>query len=389
MNPTNTLSETTVFIEPLDVLSLRGNRLFGDPGSWGETLMPPPPSVVAGALRTHLLVQAGVDLTAFAEGRHEDRWVGTRDRPGPFTITAFHLARRSDGTIEPLFPLSADLVVHGGGGQTSVLRLQPTRVEKSIQGSVPLPFWTALPESRERRKPDGGPRWLTAEGFRRWLKGEHVEACHLVQADKLWGVESRVGVGLDYSRRRAEDGKLFTLQAVSFRPDCGFAVCVAGAEIPGGVIRLGGDGHAARVQEVPIDWPKPDYESLASTRRAQLLLTSPGIFPLGWLPTGAGEPDPAGGAPFALGNVRGRLVCAAVSRAQVVSGFDLAAWRPKPAQRAAPVGSVYWIDELEATADDLRALVKRGLWTESQHASDPRRAEGFNRFVLASWPHTD
>ena len=31
---------TSVFIEPLDVLVLRGNKLFGDPGSYGESLGP-------------------------------------------------------------------------------------------------------------------------------------------------------------------------------------------------------------------------------------------------------------------------------------------------------------------------------------------------------------
>ncbi len=38
---------TSVFIEPLDVLLLRGNKLFGDPGSHGEALIPPWPSVAA------------------------------------------------------------------------------------------------------------------------------------------------------------------------------------------------------------------------------------------------------------------------------------------------------------------------------------------------------
>lgn len=39
---------TTVLIEPLDVLILRGNKLFADAGSHGEALMPPWPSVAAG-----------------------------------------------------------------------------------------------------------------------------------------------------------------------------------------------------------------------------------------------------------------------------------------------------------------------------------------------------
>ena len=52
------------FIEPLDVLFLRGNQLFGEPGSYGEALMPPWPSVAAGALRTRILADDGFDAAS-------------------------------------------------------------------------------------------------------------------------------------------------------------------------------------------------------------------------------------------------------------------------------------------------------------------------------------
>ena len=55
-------SVETRFLEPLDVLFLRGNKLFGDPGSFGESLIPPWPSVVAGALRSRMLADDRVDL---------------------------------------------------------------------------------------------------------------------------------------------------------------------------------------------------------------------------------------------------------------------------------------------------------------------------------------
>ena len=54
-------SSTALFIEPLDVLILRGNKLFADAGSHGEALMPPWPSVAAGALRSRMLIDAGID----------------------------------------------------------------------------------------------------------------------------------------------------------------------------------------------------------------------------------------------------------------------------------------------------------------------------------------
>jgi CRISPR-associated protein Cmr3 len=93
----------------------------------------------------------------------------------------------------------------------------------------------------------------------------------------------------------------------------------------------------------------------------------------------------AGDFRFDLHGVRGRLICAAVPRAEVVSGWDLANWKPKPAQRAAPAGSVYWLDELEATPESLTRLVEVDLWSDPP-GDAARRAEGFNRFTWGLWP---
>ncbi len=99
------------FLEPLDVLFLRGNKLFGDPGSYGESLVPPWPSVAAGALRSRILADDGVDLAEFAQGTLTHPQLGTPDNPGDFAVTAFHLARRTeDQQVEVLIAPPADLV---------------------------------------------------------------------------------------------------------------------------------------------------------------------------------------------------------------------------------------------------------------------------------------
>ena len=46
---------------------LRGNKLFGEAGSYGESLVPPWPSVAAGAIRSALLVCKGMDPERFAK----------------------------------------------------------------------------------------------------------------------------------------------------------------------------------------------------------------------------------------------------------------------------------------------------------------------------------
>jgi len=396
------MTRSTHFIEPLDVLVLRGNKLFGAAGSFGESLVPPSPSVAAGAYRSALLAHKQVDLGAYARGEIDDTELGTPRRPGRFTASAFRLARRDgEGRVEALHPVPADLVVSKIDEALTVRPLKPTTLNPAIASAYPLPLLPVLSEP-ERGKPAAG-LWLSEAGWRAYRKGRAPVSDHLVANGDLWALDPRVGVGLEADRRRAADGKLFTVQAVVLRRreqgsvsgtdrtfDVGFLAQIDGATLPGRLLlRLGGDGRAALSAHAAVEEQEPDYGAIAHAGRCRFVLTSPGIFAQGWLPTGiehSGEGEPR----LDLHGVKGRLVSAVVPRAEVVSGFDLAAWSqgkggPKPARRVAPAGSVYWLDELEATAEDLRKLVERGLWTDAQYDTDTRRAEGFNRVALATW----
>lgn len=367
------------FLQPLDVLYLRGNKLFGDAGSFGESLVPPWPSVAAGALRSRILADDRVDPVEFAAGRTPHPSLGTPEQPGPFSVTDVQLARREvgNGRIESLFALPADLVLtQADDGALRVERLRPHSAAAGIQSSAPLTKLPVLAE-RARRKPVSG-FWLTQRGWGRYLAGETPASADFELIANLWKLDTRIGVGLDAERRRADDGKLFSAQAVALAPDLGFLVGVRGAEpSTTGTVRLGGDARAAAIQCVDYVPAAPDLDTLARARRCRIVLTAPGLFAAGWRLPGA-SPD----GRWQLGDVSGRIVCAAVPRAEVVSGWDLARWQPKPARRAAPTGSVYWIEELEATPDALRKLVETGLWTVPQE-NPQRRAEGFNRFTFA------
>lgn len=374
------------FIEPLDVLFLRGNKLFGDPGSYGESLVPPWPSVVAGAIRSRMLADEGIDLAAFARGDQPHPALGTPEQPGVFAITVFHLARRNgDGAVELLMQPPADLVIiEVKEGEPHANFLVPTAFSQTdgLQSSAPFPLLPVLAE-RERSKPAGG-YWLRQSGWVKYLAGTTPTMEDLVKSGELWSLDQRVGVGLDATTRRAADGRLFSMQAVAMRPGVGFLAAVSGAVPPrDGTLRLGGDSRAATVRVAPMAHPESDYNAIIKARRCRLVLTSPGIFTGGWIPNGISR-NADGEYRFDLHGVKGRLVCAAVPRAEVVSGWDLAKGRPKSAQRAVPAGSVYWLDDLDAAEDVLRKLVAQGLWSVPCE-DDARRAEGFNRFMLAAY----
>ena len=415
------------FIEPFDVLFLRGNRLFGDPGSFGESVMPPWPSVAAGALRSALLAHRGIDAAAFARGKiTSDTELGTPACPGTFALTGFSLARRYAGPdgccVETLHPIPADLTVQAThDGAVEARRITPHGGADGIESSAATERLAVLAEP-ERSKPVSG-QWMNAEGWNVHLAGRAIDAQrHLVSSRELWAVDTRIGIALDPAQRKAADGALFTSQAVALHKrehppaehgihdraqsfDVGFLAEVTGATLPNALtLRFGGDGRAAQATLVSASdathphWDAitpptegasastggeaahPDYDAITRAGRCRLILTTPGLFTGGWRPTGACTTSD--GLRFDLHGVTGRIVCAAVPRAEVVSGFDLARRRPKPAQRVAPAGSVYWLDDLKADTQTLRELVNRGLWSETVE-NDARRAEGFNRFTFA------
>ncbi len=388
------------FLHAVDVLYLRGNRLFGEAGSHSEAEMPPWPTVAAGALRSRMLVDAGVDLQTFAnghtalEGALEDV-LGTPARPGTFTLTTLLPARRRNGTIEPLFPLAADLVAYGEEeGIADVRRLDldvsgKRLAECGLVTSHPLAHLPVL-----RRIEPGKPKsglWLTSAGLRTYLSGGVPGAEQVLQSGDLWKTETRLGIALQGFTRTTRTGALYTSDVVAPDPDLGFFVEVRGADghVPrDGLLRFGGDGRAVTIEPAAVPWPpEPDWERIERECRFLLILRTPGVFPGGWRPPGLEAEDlwqgPSG--------ISARLVAAVVPRARVVSGWDLAKHRPKPAQRTVPVGAVYAFAEAEGPLrEGLEELLTKGFWsllpTEGLWAQ--RRAEGFNNVLIANWPES-
>lgn len=375
-------AEHTLLIEPLDVLILRGNKLFADAGSHGEALMPPWPSVAAGALRSRMLADAKIDPAAFAadsirlEGPLAAS-LGSVDAPGAFRIAHFGLARKTGkDSFEALLPLPADLSIDQ---QERATALRPTALHPALLNSHPLPLTPTLCQS-EAGKPKGG-LWLTAAGIRAWQRGEPLNKNqgHWLPASDLWSLDPRLGIALQAGKATVAEGQLYTSEAIALKPGVVFVARVQGADgvLPkDGLLRFGGDGHAARVRAGQCALPQIDSTALARAGRFRLLLTSPGIFPEGWR-----LPGLDGNNRWHFHGASARLVCAAVPRLETVSGWDVAHSQPKPALRAAPAGSVYWLEDFQGEPAALDALQRDGL-----PCPDPaRRAEGFNACLLAHW----
>lgn len=386
------------FIEPLDVLYLRGNKLFGDAGSYGEALMPPWPSLAAGALRSRMLADHDIDLAAFAQAGERlpglsdalHACLGTPQKPGKFRINLFTLACREKEQAQPCFPLPADVVVTAKT-LDDVTYLQPTAWHSALQSSYALPRPPLL-RAAGPAKPQSN-LWLNAAGLSVYLNGEKLGKEHLLRGGELWKFDHRLGIALNGAQRTVAKGMLYTAQTVALSRcqgrDTGFLVGVDGADglLPkDGLLRFGGDGRGAALHAVSSKnlLPAPDGRRIEQDRRFRLALATPGLFADGWRLPGL-DADNLWHGPDGC---TARLVAAAVQRADTVSGWDLAKQQPKSAQRIAPVGSVYWFEDFQGQTEAIRKLATDGFWAMSDYPDSSRRAEGFNNVLIAAWPKT-
>lgn len=381
------------FLEPVDVLYLRGNKLFGDAGAHGEALMPPWPSLAAGGLRSRMLVDAGCDPRDYGSHRTDPPGVlksvlGTPDSPGSFRVSFFSLGQKRGTEIEPFLPLPADVVIRQTENDLRPLPLEPVKPNAALLSGYPLQRLPLL-RSEDRFKPTERV-WLSLEGIRCYLEGSSIPGEGLVRQSHLWQYDTRLGIALNSEKRTAETGRIYTAETVSLAPNIGFVVGVSGADgmVPrNGFLRFGGDGRGVRLMEGSFRFPGTPWDRIWQERRFRLLVTSPAIFPGGWILPGCRVE--AGKWIWEYAGMRAQLSAACVKRHGVVSGWDLALGQPKAALRTVPTGSVYWFEGLEGAHEGLERLAETGLWDPSDlenHA--PRLAEGFNGVLVAAWPKT-
>ena len=394
------------FVEPVDSLFVRGNLAFGGSGEHGTGPMPPPPSLFAGAFRSAILGQDAAVLASFAQaGAVGDARLGaalgTLDpktgaviQAGAFRVAWVSLAglkvAKGVESVEPVFGLPADLVKLADG----FAPLKPVGAVPLVADGRDLPYVAVL-HTHKQTKPEGGV-YLNQAGWRGHLAGQLPDRCGgAIMAADLHARDSRLGIGLSAATGTVESGLIYTTEGYAFNPPAptasprpfaatGFLVGIEGADglLPEtGFLRLGGDGRGARYQRVDHQPPASPLDTIAHSGRYRLILATPGLFADGWLPPGVQYEG--GHHRWRAAGCTARLVCAAVPRREIVSGWDLLAWRPKDAQRAAPAGSVYWFEDLQGPTDALAEWVAGGLWGDNRNPQ--RRAEGYNLAWLAAW----
>ena len=227
-------------------------------------------------------------------------------------------------------------------------------------------------------KPAPMPVWWSDEVFTAWLCGMPVEASALASEESPTS-RQQTHVTIDALTGAGVDGGLFSSTVVEplsrsamGGPTHEWAVAASGsglepADRAGRSVRLGGDGRLATCQTLPDDlfaMPAPLRQMFAGGPRGmRLVFVGHAGLEKGWLPSwleardGRIVGDLPGVGPVAL-------VAACVGRPVHVSGWDMAARRPKPTRRLVPAGSVYFLEKVDGgafTLSDAEAVWLRAV----------------------------
>jgi CRISPR-associated protein Cmr3 len=393
-------------ITPRDPLITRDSRPFNNTaGARATSLAFPLPSVTTGGARTRAGSINGVfDTTKIANVLQ----IAVR---GPFLVE-----ERTDATgqWEYLFPAPADALLfdvpkaaqspkEDNKKTERCARLElltPKKLDDNeITDFTELEYVLAFAETDQvQEKPLAKPpQFWKAEKFMEWLRNPHSNAKVLLSE---WGHdgpqrESRMHVAIDLETSTNVEGMLFQTSGMEYVAETknmsrlGLAVQVdnlGSLSIEAGIGALGGERRLVNwSQPNSLEWPKvPDdiLNKVAEKKRCRVVLLTPAWFNQGWMPAYLSQVKEG---------LHITLKAAAVGRAQVISGWDLAkntnnGGQAKPTRRLAPAGSVYYL-EFEGSEDQIKKWVREKWFAavSDDDDDDQTRRDGFGVAAIGVW----
>lgn len=383
-------------LDPLAPIIVRSGRPF-DNLSIVDPARLPPPSTVAGCLRTAWARASGEPSGPQLKLKFQESM--KLEVTGPLLV---------NGDSKILVPKPADALYFRDCTSGPRMRCAaPREFEAGCGVDLPdglLPVRLTQPEAG---KPGSGPTWWAWDDFLSFRKGHKQTISHAQLCRNGWSPgagDRRTHVAIGRKTGASEAGHLFQTEGLDLNApsamgngdfpaqkrwaaaENGIRLLARCSEaLDEGLVHLGGERRLAALQPEPEGlWPVPPrdwLEEIVRTGGLCLTLLTPAIFSSGYRP-GWLDADLIGNPPC-LSGLRLRLCAVAVERWQPHSGWNLDENRPRQTRRLAPAGAVYWFQILgNANVSDLRAL-----WLGS--VSDLRRSDGFGIALPSSWEPPD
>lgn len=343
-------------IAPVDILLFRDARPFA-PGerAWAAGIFPPSGHTIAGAIRSMIDRKLDLELIGPFLCYHDTLYF-----PRPLNFV-------NGDRLVPLswskkHPLSGQIIWDQSQPNPLVM---PPKDQTEVQKQQALYATSASvdPVYRQYLPVDAIESFLkTGDISKELFKVPSQEAVDLSSEQQPWKTETRSHNAIDNQTKQVKDsGSYFIENAVRLLPNWTIAIGLD-IDIPTpSVIRLGGEGHRAILQQCSAlneQWNTISELSVVnfkSTKKALAYLVTPGIFerkqnnralcrsyPWEWKLAHTNNPN----------QTKGNLVSLATEKAIPISGRirdgDDETSIPAPQMFAAPPGSVYYLNQPQA-----------------------------------------
>jgi len=323
-------------IKALDTLFFRDNKPFTlGQESNADSVFPPLPSVFYGALRSAYLARNQCDFQVLD---------GEKDKSKHLQILGIYYAHSSyDDILNIYLPIPLDLVVPKDKDNKTKAKLLKINKLGNVITNTQTEFVLTSDENIEHVSKGILHQFV----FEKYLKGDYDEFSY-ESLNNLITYEPKIGIARDNSKT-SKDGMIYRINLI--RPkNLSFVVDYKGIELEHeGFLKLGGQHRPSYYKKINncINFRKNYLHN--GDKYFKLYLLTPGLFSNGWLLGSIDESTMI----LEHGNVKAKLITAAVGKPIYVSGFDLKLKRPKPMYKVVPEGSVYYFELLEGTIEDV------------------------------------
>jgi len=229
-------------IEPVDTLFFRDGRPYNmeEKQMNVESIFPPSPYTVAGAIRASLALNIGWDGKGDWDNNIKAK-LGDGNNLGPLKFSGPYITKGDEILFSVPRCLMGRKVSNKDNKWENFARLKPGTGIKSDAGKIRFPMLEGNPE---KMKNING--YVTFEDMKKLLWNDNIEDIKIILNDDIWKKEPNVGIKRKESSLNVEEGNLFSRSFVRLGRKINIVSGVTGIdEELKGTLMLGGEAKAA------------------------------------------------------------------------------------------------------------------------------------------------
>ncbi len=343
-------------IAPLDTVYFGGGAPFRKGiETFSDAKFSLTPSVFYGAVATAIYVN-----------NSNKNLFGTvlRDKGGNYGKDGLHLKGIFIQKTGPYFPVPHDILLNKKlKGKTAKLNY----VEGGIITSSQKAGYYLSGQEGYKESPEGNH--ISEEFLYDYLVDSGTYCDNVIPLKNFVSPESKVGIEKDDETGTSKESMLYNTTFYRMKRGVSFLLSYEWKseqeyKFPDkGILKVGGRSKSAKYEKVKnahLLFDEDDFKNKAiesikksKSRLSKLYLATPAIFENGWIVDGFEVNNSSNELIMNNGSFKVKIITAAVGKYQSISGWDILNKSPKTGKRAVPAGSVYYLQIIEGSEEDV------------------------------------